>query len=370
VLSCTLPDMLVAASVASAAAVDAAAPPATVATAGGAQARGGWMPFVQQGGSTGVNFASQGADTALHFFTDPNFDFQKEGQKYQQLSGETGNAFGGLSQGMLPQQAAPQQAAPAGTAPEAPAATSLAGPQPASQDGIPMGSWQDFMNMGIHTGIAYAGAGADTATEWGNGKGDGAATANKFGALSQTTGNNFNTLSGGTPAAPTTTPAAAAAPAEKSAEATPAAEGAKPRGGWMPFAQQGAATGAGFGAQGMDTAFRFFTDPNFDFQKEGQAYQASGAATGNAFGGLSQGMLPQQQQAAAAPPEAATAPEASAMRAASQPVRKHLVLGPFSMGLVVLAVAAAVVGAIRARARAVWVKGLKYARQVNADEFV
>ena len=157
-------------------------------------------------------------------------------------------------------------------------------------------------------------------------------------------------------------------PMEK-AEAAPAADGAKPRGGWMPFAQQGAATGAGFGAQGMDTAFRFFTDPNFDFQKEGQAYQASGAATGNAFGGLSQGMLPQQQQAAAAP-EAATAPEASAMRAASQPVRKHLVLGPFSMGLVVLAVAAAVIGAIRARARAVWVKGLKYARQTNADEFV
>merc|ERR1719181_2747010 len=77
----------------------------------------------------------------------------------------------------------------------------------------------------------------------------------------------------------------------------------------MPFAQQGAATGAGFGAQGMDTAFRFFTDPNFDFQKEGQAYQASGAATGNAFGGLSQGMLPQQQAAAAA---AAAAPEAAA----------------------------------------------------------
>ena len=63
--------MLVAASVASAASADAAAPPATVATAGGAQARGGWMPFAQQGGSTGVNFASQGADTALHFFTDP-----------------------------------------------------------------------------------------------------------------------------------------------------------------------------------------------------------------------------------------------------------------------------------------------------------
>ena len=46
-------------------------------------------------------------------------------------------------------------------------------------------------------------------------EGDGAATANKFGALSQTTGNSFNTLSGGTPAAAgATAPApAAAAPA-------------------------------------------------------------------------------------------------------------------------------------------------------------
>merc|ERR1719253_1609086 len=114
-----------------------------------------------------------------------------------------------------------------------------------------------------------------------------------------------------------TAPAAAAAEAPP-AEKEEAVAGAKARGGWMPFAQQGAATGGGFAAQGTDTAWRFFTDPNFDFQKEGQAYQASGAATGNAFGGLSQGMLPQQQQAAAAP-EAATAPEASAMRAASQP---------------------------------------------------
>merc|ERR1719284_1064285 len=80
--------------------------------------------------------------------------------------------------------------------------------------------------------------------------------------------------------------AAAAAPAEKSAEATPAADGAKPRGGWMPFAQQGAATGAGFGAQGMDTAFRFFTDPNFDFQKEGEAYKASSAATADKFASI------------------------------------------------------------------------------------
>merc|ERR1719478_1150532 len=105
---------------------------------------------------------------------------------------------------------------------------------------------------------------------------------------------------------------------EKSAEAAPATEGVKPRGGWMPFAQQGAATGAGFGAQGMDTAFCFFTDPNFDFQKEGQAYQASGAATGNAFGGVSQGM-PQQQQAAAAVPEKAPAAAAPAEKVGWMP---------------------------------------------------
>ncbi|EOD21289.1 hypothetical protein EMIHUDRAFT_241415 [Emiliania huxleyi CCMP1516] len=137
-----------------------------------------------------------------------------------------------------------------------------------------MGSWQDFMNMGIHTGIAYAGAGADTATEWGNGKGDGAATANKHGhGLPLLHGPEFRLPKGG-PGVPGV--------GRGHGQRAPATEGVKPRGGWMPFAQQGAATGAGFGAQGMDTAFRFFTDPNFDFQKEGQAYQASGAATGNA----------------------------------------------------------------------------------------
>merc|ERR1719440_1002258 len=142
----------------------------------GAKARGGWMPFAQQGAATGGGFAAQGTDTAFRFFTDPNFDFAKEGQAYQASGAATGNAFGGLSQGMMP-------TAPAAAAAEAP-------------------------------------------------------------------------------------------PAEKQE----AVEGAKARGGWMPFAQQGAATGGGFAAQGTDTAFRFFTDPNFDFAKEGQAYQASGAA--------------------------------------------------------------------------------------------
>ncbi|EOD29781.1 hypothetical protein EMIHUDRAFT_424023 [Emiliania huxleyi CCMP1516] len=32
--------------------------------------------------------------------------------------------------------------------------------------------------------------------------------------------------------------------------------------GWMPFAQAGAETGGNFMAQGLDTSFRFFTDPS------------------------------------------------------------------------------------------------------------
>merc|ERR1719181_2565397 len=207
------------------------------------------MPFAQQGAATGAGFGAQGMDTAFRFCTDPNFDFQKEGQAYQASGAATGNAFGGLSQGMLPQQ---QAAAAAAAAPEAAAA-------PAEKMG-----WQGFAQQGASTGGGFMQQGAGTASafmtdpnfdfakEGDKYKASGAQTQSAFGALGR----------------------------EKSAEAAPAADGAKPRGGWMPFAQQGAATGAGFGAQGMDTAFRFFTDPNFDFQKEGQAYQASGAATG------------------------------------------------------------------------------------------
>ena len=45
-------------------------------------------------------------------------------------------------------------------------------------------------------------------------------------------------------------------------------------------------TGVNFAAQGTDTAFRFFMDPNFDFQKEGEAYQASGKATQDQFAAI------------------------------------------------------------------------------------
>jgi len=158
-------------------------------------------------------------------------------------------------------------------------------------------SWTQFAGMGLLTGAKYTAAGVETGLDWITGgafqaSSDSASnTGNRFSDLNKDTSSDFgNLVAGGSMgrrklgASPP--PAAAAAPAEK--------------GGWMPFAQQGAATGAGFASQGADTAFRFFTDPDFDFQKEGEAYQASGAATGDAFGTLSEGMT---GAAAATPPE-------------------------------------------------------------------
>ena len=158
-------------------------------------------------------------------------------------------------------------------------------------------SWTQFAGMGLLTGAKYTAAGVETGLDWITGgafqaSSDSASnTGNRFSDLNKDTSSDFgNLVAGGSMgrrklgASPET--AAAAAPAEK--------------GGWMPFAQQGAATGAGFASQGADTAFRFFTDPDFDFQKEGEAYQASGAATGDAFGTLSEGMA---GAAAATPPE-------------------------------------------------------------------
>merc|ERR1719387_1120129 len=165
-------------------------------------------------------------DTAFRFFTDPNFDFQKEGQAYQASGAATGNAFGGLSQGMLPQQ----QAAAAAVAPEA-AAAAAAVPEKAP---------------------------------------------------------------------------AAAAPAEKV--------------GWMPYVQAGAETGVGYAAQGASTAFRFFTDPNFDFQKEGEAYQESGKATQDKFGAIGQEEVGEGEAV-----EEAAADEAApaALRGAPRPTAKQ-----------------------------------------------
>merc|ERR1719181_1435363 len=245
------------------------------------------MPFAQQGAATGAGFGAQGMDTAFRFFTDPNFDFQKEGQAYQSSGSATGNAFGGLSQGMLPQQqaaaavAAPEAAAAPAEKVEAAAAAAPAAEGAKSRDMF--GPLECFGNsdecakrvqshpadlVGGHTN-AVIGASVLGAVVGGGPIGAGAA-----GLLTNTV-----------------------LPGDEDAE--PAHEdhakgygkghggyrpynyrygGGAPAKGYGGYRQHNYGYGGDFGGQGMDTAFRFFTDPNFDFQKEGQAYQASGAA--------------------------------------------------------------------------------------------
>ncbi|EOD41801.1 hypothetical protein EMIHUDRAFT_431809 [Emiliania huxleyi CCMP1516] len=246
--------------------------------------KGGWMPFAQQGAATGAGFASQGADTAFRFFTDPDFDFQKEGEAYQASGAATGDAFGTLSEGMAGAAAAtpPEEKRGGGALLDGALLMTghddLLGMELAEQ-GHPMLGLA-AMEMGEHREEQrredeYR---RDDRYEYGEyGRGE----HGRHGG-----GRWLQAAEGAEAAEAVSPPAAAAAPAEK--------------GGWMPFAQQGAATGAGFASQGADTAFRFFTDPDFDFQKEGEAYQASGAATGDAFGTLSEGMA---GAAAATPPE-------------------------------------------------------------------
>jgi len=152
--------------------------------------------------------------------------------------------------------------------------------------------------------------------------------------------------------------AAAAVPEKAPAAAAPAEKV-----GWMPYVQAGAETGVSYAAQGASTGFRFFTDPNFDFQKEGEAYQESGKATQDKFGAIGQ-----EEAGEGEAVEEAAADEAApaALRAAPRPTAKQgYSFG--AIGLVALfAVGAAVVGAIRAHARS----GPQYVRQTNPDELV
>ena len=57
-----------------------------------------WMPFLQTGVQSGAAFAAQGATTSSHFFSDPNFDLNKEGSEFQKTGVQTANAFGSLMQ--------------------------------------------------------------------------------------------------------------------------------------------------------------------------------------------------------------------------------------------------------------------------------
>merc|ERR1719198_249332 len=237
--------------------------------------KGGWMPFAQQGAVTGAGFASQGVDTAFRFFTDPDFDFQKEGEAYQASGAATGDAFGTLSEGMT--------GAAAATPPE-----EKRGGGALLDGALLMTGHDDLLGMElVEQGHPMLGLAAmemgehreeqrredeyrrDDRYEYGEyGRGE----HGRHGG-----GRWLQAAEGAEAVEALPPPAAAAAPAE-----------------------QGAATGAGFASQGADTAFRFFTDPDFDFQKEGEAYQASGAATRDAFGTLSEGMA---GAAAATPPE-------------------------------------------------------------------
>jgi len=235
------------------------------------------MPFAQGGLQTGVKFAEQGADTGFRFFTDPNFNFQKEGEAYQQSGAQTQSMFGGLA-GLAP------QAAPA----DAPISAAAAAPE--------KGGWQSFMKEGVSTGGNFASQGGNTAFRFAT---DPNFDFQKEGAAYQDSG-----------AATKAGFAAISAPApEKSDEvADGAAAPTGKAGGWMPFAQGGLQTGVKFAEQGADTGFRFFTDPNFNFQKEGEAYQQSGAQTQSMFGGLA-GLAPQAAPADAPISAAAAAPE-------------------------------------------------------------
>ena len=165
-----------------------------------------WMPFMQTGVQSGAAFAAQGAATGSHFFSDPNFDLNKEGSEFQKTGVQTANAFGSLMQ---------------------------------AKEDVPAARSADAISYNCMTRELWSKEKAAWCCEY-----------KKLGC-------------------PETE---AKAPAEKV--------------GWMPFAQTGAETGVNFAAQGANTAFRFFTDPNFDFQKEGEAYQASGKATQDQFAAI------------------------------------------------------------------------------------
>jgi len=104
-------------------------------------------------------------------------------------------------------------------------------------------SWIQFAGMGLVTGAKYTTAGIETGLDWitgglGQASSDSASnTGHRFQDLNTDTTSDFGTL-----------------------------------------------------AEGGSMGRRKLTDPDFDFQKEGEAYQASGAATGDAFGTLSEGM--------------------------------------------------------------------------------
>jgi len=266
-----------------------------------------WIPFMQTGVQSGAAFAAQGAATGSHFFSDPNFDLNKEGSEFQKTGVQTANAFGSLMQA--------KEDVPAARSADAISYNcmtrelwskekaawcceykKLGCPETEAKAPAEKVGWMPFAQTGAETGASFAAQGANTAFRFFTDpnfdfqkegeayQASSAATADKFASIQF----SENATVGDAASSAASFVAAkyaehqAAEEAAKEEAAAPPAE----KVGWMPFAQTGAETGVNFAAQGADTAFRFFTDPNFDFQKEGEAYQASGKATQDQFAAI------------------------------------------------------------------------------------
>eukprot|EP00962_Isochrysis_galbana_P012990 scaffold3717_cov124-Isochrysis_galbana.AAC.8 len=161
------------------------------------------------------------------------------------------------------------------------------------------GGWMPFAQGGLETGAKFAQQGADTGLRFFT---DPNFNFGSEGAAYQESAAETKSLFGGL------------AGAEPAAEAPPPAEAAPEKAGWQQYANTGTSTGGSFAAQGADTGLRFFTDPNFSFQKEGQAYRDHGAATQaefNALGDKKAESPPALETATQTVPETAPALEAA-----------------------------------------------------------
>lgn len=135
-----------------------------------------WQDYMNTGISTGINFAEAGADTA-NGDNDPSTAFgglsQQTADEFVSLT-QAGGASGGAS------AEAQQPEAAAGSA--SPSDAKAVNTPPASH-----ATWQDYMREGIKTGLAFAKAGAGTAS------GD-VDPSTAFGLLAQLTADHFATL--------------------------------------------------------------------------------------------------------------------------------------------------------------------------------
>jgi hypothetical protein len=185
------------------------------------------------------------------------------------------------------------------------------------QQGAPTGhaSWQQYMQAGIETGLAFAQAGAGTAA----GTND---PSTEYGVLSQLTADKFSTLNHQGDDAPAqaapaaqTQPEAAAAEAWGSDDAWGSAEVPEEKAGWTDYMNTGVSTGINFAKAGADTADGS-NDPETAFGDLSKQTGSSFEALGN--GGQGAQGPAQQLQAAAAWAPASQPAEQKGTGAAAQ----------------------------------------------------